>query len=168
MWLPLCPTQQTHPCSSAVYTTLQPYRTSFSSMEEPRFLLSLGLGACCSLASNPLHPSSGWLLYPSKHTPKAPSTPPIPALMTLHGIFMMLAFLCSPQTINSIRASACFAWSPLYTPRLEHHMHLVSIIWLKNDWCSLLCWWPPMKHASWYSHLVWSPPLELGCTCDLL
>lgn len=62
--------------------------------------------------------------------------------------------------------------------------HVSSCLWpgecASSEWCTegassewcMECasseWWPPTKLGSRYSHLVLSPLLELGCTCDLL
>ena len=57
----------------------------------------------------------------------------------------------------------------------EWYMECASSDWCtegaSSEWCMECAsseWWPPTKLGSRYSHLVLSPLLELGCTCDLL
>ena len=124
----------------------------FSSTEEPYFLLSLGQGACCSFPSSPLAISTGCLLclsVKSRCAPRAPSTPPIPALIIGMVIFWFLISCAPHRLINSIRPGTRLCLFTIVCSLSGAWHALNKYHWIEEWlWGSLFHCMPPGIHTS--------------------
>lgn len=152
-------TKNTHTALLFTLYSLAP-QDFFNFMEGPCFLLPLGMGACCSFARNPLHlppQNASSVLHEARACSQGP---PISALTTLHGIFLILV-LPTDYKLHKGRDHTLLFTPACLLPGAWHAFDKYHLIeeWL---WDSLFHWWPPIKHTSWYSHTHTYPPAPLN------